>query len=127
MDREELKAVFLSINFGLLPLFIYLFFEIGLPTKDFLSEGWLLYILFAVIVYLIVSILGWIIIGVPVHLLVCKYFSSQLYQYLIPILAISILLNFITDSELAIFLGFSATIQAILFWLFVYKKGLIKL
>lgn len=96
-----------ALFFGLAPLSI----------NDLL--GLIVTLLLYVGVYLLVSIAGWLVIGFPLHFLICKYTNrSYLYYAALPI-AFVLPPLFYKGSLLH---GLAALFQALIFRFYVYKK-----
>ena len=113
-DDALLKSVWLS-SLGL-PVFYLFYFMVGqAPDIASLVFSFIIYI-FA---FILLSIVGWALIGFPAHWLICKFTSKNyLYYALIP--SIFICLGFYHSSSLNV-LGVAALVQALLFRFFVFK------
>lgn len=69
------------------------------------------------------SLVGWLLIGFPVHWLICKYSSGSYFLYIAAaILLIGLLYSVFGVGDGAVILVFFALVQAVLFKYYAYKQ-----
>lgn len=71
--------------------------------------------------YLVVSFVGWVVIGLPSHYLIAKYTNAGYLNYVVVILVLVLIFGFFTNVGSALFVGAFATGQAMIFRYYVYK------
>ena len=114
-DSAVIKSIF-YVGFGIA---IWSLFT-GLAPSS-LSDIWGLAVTFLLYigVYLLISIVGWLIVGFPVHWLAQKYTNgSYIYYVVLPLIVVLISLF----NSGPILLGVAALFQAILFRYYLYNK-----
>jgi hypothetical protein len=72
--------------------------------------------------YVLVSFVGWIAFGLPIHYLISKYTNSSYFYYVLSVVLLLLILWAIVNSETALFFGLFALIQALIFRYLVFKK-----
>ena len=115
-DSALFKSLFTS---SLLIPIVYLTESFQLNSFE-LSELFGLFVSFLLYigVFLLFSLVGWLLIGFPIHLLVCKFNSTNYFYYaLVP--ALFLCVSYFTNGPLL--LGLVALTQALLFRYFVFK------
>jgi hypothetical protein len=111
-----ISAVFLVS----LPGALYLCVSVGLPnTADKVAQlGGLLLVYYAI--YGFLSLVGWMVIGMPVHWLICKYGEGKLVWYLLVMAAV---VGLIVGVGISGFMGAVALMQLFLFRYFAYRQS----
>lgn len=115
-------AIFRSIGWVLLLGVGYSLYEIGIPVfmypiQDFLTLfGWV------ASVYLALSVAGWLTIGLPFHWAICKWSKPKYLYYLLPGALIVLAIATFGGLETGIVFGVAATLQALIFRLYVFKS-----
>jgi len=115
-DSALFKSLFTS---SLLIPFAYLAYSFQLNNLN-LSElaGWLVSFLLYIGVFILISLIGWIFIGFPIHSLLCRLRRTNYFYYgFLP--ASYICISYFTDGPWLF--GFIALTQALLFRYFVFK------
>lgn len=112
-DSALFKSLFIS---SLLIPVIYLFGTNETQVSDLF--GSLVSFLLYFGIFLLISLLGWLLIGFPTHWLICRFTSKAYFYYaLIPSLFLGI--SYLSNGPW--FLGGIALAQALLFRYFVFK------
>jgi len=111
-----ISAVFLVS----LPGALYLCVSVGLPyTAEKLAQlGGLLLVYYAI--YGFLSLVGWMVIGMPVHWLICKYGEGKLVWYLLVMAAV---VGLMVGVGISGFMGAVALMQLFLFRYFAYRQS----
>ncbi|PKM20295.1 MAG: hypothetical protein CVV11_01910 [Gammaproteobacteria bacterium HGW-Gammaproteobacteria-15] len=112
------SAVVKSILFvGLIIAFLALF--TGLFPKSLNDVVGLLVFFFLYIgVYILISIIGWLLIGFPIHWLACKYTNGSFFYYLV-LPVIFLMLALFNDGP--VLFSLAPVLQAFFFRYFVYR------
>lgn len=114
------SALFKSLFTSSLLIPIAILTDLSQLNSFELSElaGLLVSFLLYIGVFLLISLIGWLFIGFPIHWLVCKFSSTNYFYYgFVP--AFFICVSYFTDGPWL--LGFIALTQALLFRYFVFK------
>ena len=115
-------AIIRSIGWVLLFVIAYSFYEIGIPIFTYPAQDFIaIFGLFAA-VYLAISVIGWLLVGIPIHWAICKWSKPRFQYYLLSGISIILVLAMLGDLEVAIVFGLAATIQSIIFRFYVFKK-----
>lgn len=72
-------------------------------------------------VYLLVSLVGWLCVGFPVHWVICKYANASFKIYMVVSILVSLTLYFVQSQDSVLF-ALTALSQAMIFRFYVYKK-----
>ncbi len=115
-------AIIRSIGWVLLFVVTYSFYEIGIPfftypIQDFVA----IFGLFAS-VYLALSIVGWLTIGLPFHWAICKWSKPKYLYYLLSGILVVLAIAAFGGLEAGIVFGLAATLQALIFRFYVFKS-----
>lgn len=129
MNLEHfLRAVFIAIAICFVPIMLFYWSnESDLITMDF--KYFYGSIHFVLVFYFIFSIIGWMLIGFPVHWVAVKFFNQNKWCYFLGILAFGILISLPSMKiELFLFYAGISGLQAILFlwWLAREHNKLLK-
>lgn len=117
------SAVFKSVSIPAILVLLYVVYETGFPLDLDAIAGLGTFAMLFIGVYLVISLLGWLIIGFPVHWLICKYSSGSYFMYVAAAVLFSGLLFAVFGVvELAAIYGFFALVQAVLFKYYAYKQ-----
>lgn len=117
------SAVFKSVSIPAILVLLYVIYETGFPLDLDAIAGLGTFAMLFIGVYLVISLLGWLIIGFPVHWLICKYSSGSYFMYVAAAVLFSGLLFAVFGViELAAIYGFFALVQAVLFKYYAYKQ-----
>ena len=112
------SAIFKSVLWVGLPYLIVQFMA-GLFSGSLkMFMVYLLGGLFIFFPYLIVSMIGWVTLGFPVHWLICKYAKPELWLYLTGVAAGSGLIYLAFGHYLAVPFAVVAGLQASIFWFY---------
>lgn len=99
------------------------YYEIGIPISAENMKSYATVFGIFLAGYIVFSLLGWLLIGLPVHWLLCKLKHPYFFIYpAISIIIFSMSTVLLTLESAAIF-GIAATLQATLFRLFVFHRG----
>jgi inner membrane protein involved in colicin E2 resistance len=71
------------------------------------------------LVYLVVSAAGWLLIGLPVHWVICKYTKGSYFTYIAAALSIDSIIWLLLGFEAAIFFGIAILFQVVVFRYYV--------
>jgi len=114
------KAIIRSVASGFIPIATY-FLVIGWNSENNNTDlvGYLFSMLILLSMYILLSVIGWCIIGFPVHWLATKYFNQSVWCYLIALILFTIFITGFVGIFGAAFYGLAALFQASLFlyWL----------
>ncbi|WP_444918332.1 hypothetical protein [Microbulbifer sp. JMSA003] len=117
------SAVLKSVFFPALLVLIYTLYEIGLPQDLYSWAGFGLFSLIFLGVYLLFSIVGWLLFGFPVHWLICRYGNGSYFLYFGAAVVFTVVIYIFSGVvETAIIYGSFALIQAMLFKYYAYKQ-----
>jgi hypothetical protein len=114
-------AIIKSLSLVALGLMAVSFIPGQLPTTANDFSGLLVTFALFLGVYLLISVIGWLIIGFPTHWLICKYTNSSFVFYIVAALLVGCLLFLLTNHDSMLF-GITVFLQVIIFRYFVYKK-----
>lgn len=116
------SAVFKSVSIPAILVLLYAVYETGLPLDLDSIAGLGTFAMLFIGVYLAISLVGWLIIGFPVHWLICKYSSGSYFMYVAAAILFSGLLFLVFGVvEVAAIYRFFALVQAVLFKYYAYK------
>lgn len=112
------SAVIKSILFvGFLIAFLNLFMGLFPSSPDDIF-GLIVFFFLYIGIYILISIIGWLFIGFPIHWLACKYTSGSYFYYLVlPVLFF--ILALLGDGS--ILFSLAPLLQALLFRFYVYR------
>jgi len=124
------SAVFKSVSIPAILVLLYVVYETGFPLDLDAIAGLGTFAMLFIGVYLTISLVGWLIIGFPVHWLICKYSSGSYFMYVAAAILFSGLLFLVFGFwflvfgvvEVAAIYGFFALVQAVLFKYYAYKQ-----
>ena len=117
------SAVFKSVSIPAILVLLYAIYETGFPLDLDAIAGLGTFAMLFIGMYLIISLVGWLIIGFPVHWLICKYSSGSYFMYVAAAVLFSGLLFVVFGGvEVAAIYGFFALVQAVLFKYYAYKQ-----
>ncbi|WP_417706564.1 hypothetical protein [Rheinheimera aquimaris] len=117
------SAVFKSVCLPAILVLLYAVYETGFPLDLDGIAGLGTFAMLFIGVYLSISLVGWLVIGFPVHWLICKYSSGSYFLYVAAAVLFSCLLFLVFGVvEVAAIYGFFALIQAVLFKYYAYKQ-----
>ena len=115
------SAVFRSVCLPAILVMLYAVYEMGFPSDLDSLAGLGMSAMWFVGVYLSLSLVGWLLIGFPVHWLICKFSSGSYFLYVAAAVLFSGLLFLIFGViEVAAIYGFFALVQAVLFKYYAY-------
>jgi len=116
MSRTVVKAAIYAV------LLVSLIFPAFSVFKgEFGGDSWLDILgfwLFYYSVYLCLSLLGWLFVGWPCHLLIQRYGAGRLVWYLLAVVAFAIAVALLIYPIIGVVLGGAALLQMLLFRLF---------
>ncbi|WP_459781687.1 hypothetical protein [Photobacterium sp. R1] len=72
--------------------------------------------------YLVISLIGWFLLGLPIHYLLSRYSERSYMRYFLSGFLISVLLGLALNLRIGLFFGTFILAQDLLFRHFVYKK-----
>jgi hypothetical protein len=115
-------AIIKSIFYTAFLVLLYAAYEIGIPNNLDDITGFGMFSLIFLGAYLLISIVGWIFIGFPVHWLICKYSNGNYLFYIVVVLTFTLALYYwFSVLEIAIIYGSFALVQALVFRYYAYK------
>jgi len=123
MDYGNWKnSIVKSVSLGFLALVLYGLGMQVLQGEFFHAHENILLIFISIAVYFGLSVSGWVLVGIPTHLALCRWFSPRYQYYALVCLIVSILL--------VLFRGFASSaifivaifLQAGLFRFYVFSK-----
>ncbi|GAB2881016.1 hypothetical protein ACCI51_18645 [Microbulbifer echini] len=115
-------AIIRSVGWVLLFVVAYSFYEIGIPILTYPPQDFIaIFGLFAT-VYLAISVVGWLVIGLPFHWAVCNWSQPKFIYYLLAGVSVSLVVSVVGSIEAGIIFGLAATAQAIVFRYYVFKS-----
>jgi hypothetical protein len=116
------KAIIKSIFYTAFLVLLYAAYEIGIPSNLDSIAGFGMLSLIFLGAYLLISIVGWLFIGFPVHWLICKYSNGNYLFYIFVALTFTLALYYwFSVLEIAIVYGSFALVQALIFRYYAYK------
>jgi hypothetical protein len=113
------SVVYVSLFFS-----VFLIYNLGFPKGNLNVDHILVYLLMLstfVSIFFIFSIVGWVVVGLPIHWLLCKYGKKNFVYY--PVAAFICMTLVISSAGLdaVVIMGFAAILQAIIFRYYVFK------
>ena len=118
-----IKSILLSVTSGYVVLLLCFF---GLQIVDgyiFNVSEQALFIGILSIAYWVISAVGWILLGIPIHFLLCKYTPAKWRYYLYACSVIILLLWVFSSLFFALFWGTPVLFQAMVFRYFVFNTN----
>ena len=109
------KAILKSVGWGIILLICYYIWEMLLQELAF-SKGNVQLFLGA---YFVLSLAYWLLFGLPLHLILCKYAKTDYINYMLVPIVFCIYLIFYQLEAIA--LGFYAVFQMLAFRFYVFK------
>jgi len=116
------SALLKSLLFPLLLVFLYQTYEFGIPQDlDHLAGLGIFYFLFLA-VYLLFSVIGWLIFGFPIHWLICKYSNGSYFLYISASVSFTVIIYALIEvADTALIYGSFALTQALIFKYYAFK------
>jgi len=115
-------AIIKSIFYTAFLVLLYAAYEIGIPSNLDGIAGFGMFSLIFLGAYLLISIVGWLFIGFPVHWLICKYSNGNYLFYIFVAFTFTLVLYYwFSVLEVAIIYGSFALVQALIFRYHAYK------
>lgn len=116
-DNAILKALF----WVSLPGPLYFLVGIGLPNtaEELATLGGLLLVYYSI--YGFISLVGWMVIGMPVHWLVCRYDGGKIGWYVLAIALVAAVVGITAGFYVGCFMAIVALLQLGVFRYFVYR------
>ncbi len=115
-------AIIRSIGWVLLFVIAYSFYEMGFPVLDYPIIDFMAIVGLFTSVYLAISIVGWLLIGLPFHWAICKWSTPKTIYYLFPGVLVVLALVVSINLDAGIVLGMAATMQSVVFRYYVFKE-----
>ncbi len=113
-------AILKSLLYVGLGIAIYALFNSFTSSSENDTLGFVVTLLLYIGVYLLISIVGWLVIGFPLHFVISKYTNgSYLYYAALPSVFVIPCLFY----KGSLLFGLAALFQALIFRFFVYKKA----
>lgn len=114
--QSTFAAIFAAINISFVPMILFYWSnESDFIIMDF--EYFVVSFIFVLVFYYIFSLLGWMLIGFPVHWVATKLFNQNKWCYFLGALTFGIVMLLPTMKvELFMFYGGIAGLQAFLFF-----------
>jgi hypothetical protein len=113
------KAILKSISWGITLLICYYFWETGIEGFSFSEVIRLTPLFFSA--YLILSFVFWLLFGLPLHLVLCKYSKNSYINYILAPLVFCLYLILTSQFEAAFLIGLPAVFQVVVFRCYVFK------
>lgn len=115
------KAIIKTILLVSLIAPIYFLFAMGVPRSLGYISNFAVILLMFYFNYLLMSVVGWAVVGLPVHWLISKYGGGKLIWYLLAVVLLTGLMVVTIKHPIALIYGAAALIQVLLFKYYVYK------
>lgn len=115
------SAIIKSLSWVALGIIVITLVMGSLPTTASDIAGLFLSSLLFLGIYLVVSLIGWICVGFPVHWVICQYANASFKVYVAVSILVSLILYFIQSQDSVLF-ALAALSQAMIFRFYVYKK-----
>lgn len=115
------SAIIKSLSWVALGIIVITLVMGSFPTTASDIAGLLLSSLLFLGVYLIVSLVGWLCVGFPVHWVISKYANASFKIYVAVSILVSLILYFVQNQDSVLF-ALTALSQAMIFRFYVYKK-----
>jgi hypothetical protein len=116
-------AIFKSVFWPAFLILVYAVYEIGIPEDLDSLAGLGMFSLLFLGVYLVFSIIGWLLFGLPIHWLICRYGSGSYFLYIGAAILFTLGVYCLAGvAEAAFIYGFVALIQALIFKYYVHKQ-----
>ena len=116
-------AIIRSIGWVLLFVVAYSFYELGIPLFTYPIQDFVAIFGLFVSVYLTLSVLGWLTIGVPFHWAPCKWGKPKYVYYLLSGALVVVTTALFGGYEAGFVFGLAATFQALIFRFYVFKSA----
>ena len=116
-------AIIRSIGWVLLFVVAYSFYEIGIPLLTYPIQDFVAIFGLFVSVYLALSVLGWLAIGMPFHWALCKWAKPKYGYYLLSGALVVVITALFGGLEAGLVFGLAATFQALIFRFYVFKSA----
>jgi hypothetical protein len=116
-------AIIRSIGWVLIFLIAYSFYELGIPVLTYPIQDFIAIFALFTSVYLALSVIGWLLVGLPFHWAVCKWSKPRYLYYLLSGVLIIVVLAVFGGFEAGIVFGLAATFQAMVFRFYVFKSA----
>ncbi len=101
----------------------YTLYELHVPSGKINPVSTIQVALLFIAVYILLSLVGWLVIGLPVHFLLCAFGCKYFYLYPLFALAAALGLLGFMDGEGAALLGVAAILQATIFRYYVFSSA----
>jgi hypothetical protein len=115
-DKAIIKSL-TWVGFGLLVMALFSTIPTTVTDSYSLAVSFLMF--FGV--YLLVSIVGWLIVGFPTHWLICKFTNASYFYYIAVAILIALILYALISQDSILF-SLTAFSQAVVFRFYVYRK-----
>lgn len=116
------RAIFRSVLLGFVLLVAYVTVAQIAGGGFYSAHENLLLLLMVGFVYFGLSILGWLLFGIPTHFVLCKWFSPRYVYYFSVCLIMSVFLVLFKGFSNSIVFVIAIFFQAALFRFYVFKK-----
>lgn len=115
------SAIIKSLSWVALGIIVLTVLMDSIPKTASDIAGLFVSILLFFCVYLIISIVGWLCIGFPVHWIICKYANASFKLYVAVSFFVSLIL-YLGQNQDSVLFAFTAFFQAMIFRFYAYRK-----
>ena len=115
------SAIIKSLSWVALGIIVITLVMGSLPTTASDITGLFVSSLLFLSVYLLVSLVGWLCVGFPVHWVICKYANASFKISMVVSIIVSLTLYFVQSQDSVLF-ALTSLSQAMIFRFYVYKK-----
>ena len=116
-DGAMLKSIMLV---GVLTIFYYVI-ALAVSARPTGIYGLLVFIGLYAPIYFFCSFVGWFIMGLPVHWLICKYSRGGYPSYVLAILVFALMVYSVSNIAVTVFFAGVALLQVLIFKYYVFK------
>ena len=116
-------AIIRCIGWVLLFVVVYSFYKLGIPLFTYPLQDFMAIFGLFVSVYLALSVIGWLTIGIPFHWAVCKWAKPKYVYYLLSGALVVVTIALFGGLEAGLVFGLAATFQALIFRFYVFKSA----
>ncbi|AEE23226.1 hypothetical protein Glaag_2281 [Glaciecola sp. 4H-3-7+YE-5] len=115
------RAIIKSLSWVALGIIFVTLFSGSIPATAKDLSGLIVSLLLFVGVYLLISIIGWLLIGFPTHWLICKFTDASYKFYFSVSIFVGLIIYSLNNQDSLLF-ALTAFSQAMIFRFYVYKK-----
>jgi hypothetical protein len=98
-------------------------FHFGFPLTIVGLHGLLTFLGLFSLVYLLTSALGWLLIGLPIHWMICNYTKGSYRTYIATALVVCAFMTVLLGIDSMVFFGSVVLLQVVIFRYYVTSKA----